>query len=102
VCEAMALVAAVVIGFVGVSNHEMRLTSDLDPVREFVVERIPIIEKATCFDEQASRVWPRSARSSSLPDACQPGAQSFLQPGVYVRVPPLRQCGDSRSSDSRG
>jgi hypothetical protein len=53
VCEAMALVATVVVGFVGVGNNEMRLAGDLDPVREFVVECIPIIEKTTCFDEQA-------------------------------------------------
>ena len=58
VCEAMALVATVVVGFVGVGNNEMRLASDLDPVREFVVERIPIIEKTACFDEQAPRVRP--------------------------------------------
>jgi hypothetical protein len=54
----MALVAAVVVGFVGVGNNEMRLAGDLDPVREFVVERIPIIEKTACFDEQAPRVRP--------------------------------------------
>ena len=59
VCEAMALITAVVIGFVGVRDNEMRLAGDLDPVREFVVKRIPIIEKTTCFNEQAPRVWPR-------------------------------------------
>src|SRR5215831_18952970 len=57
-CEAMALVTAVVVGFVGVGNNQMRLTGDLDPVGKFVVERIPIIEKTACFDEQAPRVRP--------------------------------------------
>jgi hypothetical protein len=58
VCEAMVLVAAVVVGFVGVRNNEMRLAGNLDPVREFVIERISIIEKITCFDEQTPRVRP--------------------------------------------
>src|SRR5439155_2090447 len=67
VCEAMALVTAVVVGFVGVGNNEMRVAGDLDPIREFVVERIPIIEKATGLNEQAPRVRPGPPGQPAFP-----------------------------------
>src|SRR5262245_40010197 len=50
-CEAVALIAAIVVGLVGVGDDQMRLPHNLDPVWEFVVERVAVIEETTYLYE---------------------------------------------------
>src|SRR5262249_40662181 len=42
VCEAVALITAIVIGLVGVGDNQMRLTPNRDPVGEFVVKCVAV------------------------------------------------------------
>src|SRR5712691_1794134 len=57
--EPVALITAVVVGLVGVRNDQMGLSCDLDPIGEFVIERITVIEKATSLYQQTSCVGSR-------------------------------------------
>ena len=58
-CEAVTLIAAVVISLVRVWNDQMGLSGHFDPVGQFVVEGITVVEKSSCFHEQAPRVRSR-------------------------------------------
>ena len=59
--EAAVLVEAVVVGFVGVRNHEVRTARHLDPVGQFVGQRIPVVEKAALLRHEPPRVRSRPA-----------------------------------------
>src|SRR6266446_983225 len=54
--KTVALITAVVIGLIGVGNDQMGLPRDLDPIGEFVIERVTVIEEATSLYQQASCV----------------------------------------------
>jgi len=54
--EAIRLIAAIVIGLVGIGNDQMRQTCDRDPIGQFIVQRIAVVMKAAMFDQETARV----------------------------------------------
>jgi len=46
------VVVAVVVRFIGVGDHEVWRAGRLDPIRQFIVERVTVVEKPAMFGEQ--------------------------------------------------
>ena len=49
-------VEAVVIGFIGIRNDQMRSRRGRDPIRQFIGERVAVIEEPTFLDDQTACV----------------------------------------------
>ncbi len=72
--KAAVLVEAIVIGFVGIWNDEMRPAADVQPIGQFVGERIAVVEKAALLDHKPPRIGTGPSRHpAGRPRSGQPG-----------------------------
>src|SRR5579863_2509519 len=59
--ETAVFVEAVVVGFIGIRNNQVRLFPHAQPIRQLVGEGISVIKEATGLDDETSRIGSWSA-----------------------------------------
>ena len=96
--EAAILIEPVVVGLKGIRNDQVARIADRHPIREFVVQRVSVIQKAAQLDMKAPGV---DARPAGHP-ANRQRVRSSRCRGGHARARPLPASSGNRANDSHG